>query len=215
MPLVYNATLHNNLLVGIIINVNCVPSFYSPPSSVIPDKADGDRSEEDCRDKNPGNDFRDFPMDRKLTDAELQNFQAIVSSKRTWKKKIFIKPGLGRKIRMSREYCHENFLQFTSSGTDCILCHGILNEKENCTTTRGCITCCVPLCSASNKKFRQPEDSCEYLWHNVLELQELQLPQKVKKEQKRNAADVDSEAIVESEVIVESEPKRRRRKRQR
>ena len=90
------------------------------------------------------------------------------------KAELFVNLGLPGKFRCSCEYVHANSLQFPARGVRCALCHSLLKQEKNCMTTKGCITCCVPLCSAMSNKFEKPEDSCEYRWHNVLDLKSLE-----------------------------------------
>ena len=86
---------------------------------------------------------------------------------------------------MSKDCVHANSLSFRKKGVRCILCNSILKQRINSTTTKGCITCGVPLCSAMSSKFKVPEDSCEYRWHNVFDLDSLEALDKNKNRKKR------------------------------
>ena len=77
---------------------------------------------------------------------------------------------------MSDEYVHTNSINYSSKGTHCTLCRAILKQDQQFTTTKGCITCCVPLCLSSNPKFIDPSESCEYRWHYVIDLESLESP---------------------------------------
>ena len=129
-----------------------------------------------CEDVEPGPCFENLPMDRKLTEKELDTFRNIVKTKKKNKANMFLEPGLGRKIRLSNEYVDTNLMIFTSKGTRCILCYSILKQEQQSTTTKGCATCCVPLCSSTNTKFINPNDSCEYWWHKFMDLKALEPP---------------------------------------
>ena len=131
-------------------------------------------------DKDLGPCFEHLPMDRKLTKGELDTFRNIVKTKKKNKAKMFLEPGLGRKIRLSNEYVHTNSMIFTSKGTRCILCYSILKQEQQ-STTKGCAMCCVPLCSSTKTKFINPNYYCEYQWHKLMDLKGLQ-PPLVKKE---------------------------------
>ena len=86
---------------------------------------------------------------------------------------MFNSHGLARKVRLEKYYPHMNSKEFNKGGTRCIVCYGILKKTTKLTTTKGCMTCGVPLCSATSKKFQNATESCEYLWHNTFDLSNL------------------------------------------
>ena len=70
------------------------------------------------------------------------------------------------------------------------VCWCIVKETKGTSTTKGCATCCVPLCSATSYKFSDPSESCEYRWHNICDLKSLKPAGKTpKKGEKRTIAE--------------------------
>lgn len=126
--------------------------------------------------------------------------------------KLYQQPGLARKVRLSKDYVHTNSRNYGKKGLRCILCHYILKETTGTSTTKGCETCCVPLCSATSYKFNKPEDSCEYRWHNIIDLKSLQPTAKNTKKRKRTIAEsvqAAGEALINM-ATQRKAPKRRR-----
>ena len=102
---------------------------------------------------------------------------------------LYQEPGLARKVRLSKDYIHANSCTFGKKGLRCILCHYILKDDISTSTTKGCVTCCVPLCSATSYKFNNPEESCEYRWHNIVDLKSLSPTKKNTKKRKMTIAE--------------------------
>lgn len=123
-----------------------------------------------CDDIEAGELFEGMPMNRPLSEDELNIFKDKITKKNKMIGELYQKPGLARKIRLSNDSIHTNSRNYGRKGFRCILCHYILKEENGTSTTKGCETCCVPLCSASSSKFKNPKELCEYMWHNVLDL---------------------------------------------
>ena len=130
------------------------------------------------------------------------------------KAELFVSPGLPRKIRLSCEYVHANSLQFPARGVRCALCHSLLKQEKNCMTTKGCVTCCVPLCSAMSNKFEKTEDSCEYRWHHILDLHSLEpsLIQKMPIKRKISETVASVACAVYALLSLSQRPRRKRRR---
>ena len=94
------------------------------------------------------------------------------------KAQLYLEPGLPRKIRLSKEYPPWNIISLNKGGTHCVLCCNILGNKIRKSTTKGCETCQVPLCSSSSNIFVNANESCEYRWHNISDLRTLSKPEK-------------------------------------
>ena len=178
------------------------------------------KKNDNCPDEKPGDLFDGMPMYRPLNDCELKLFKDKILSKYNMVSRIYQQPGLARKVRLSNDYVHTNSRSINSKGLRCILCHYILKEKSGTSTTKGCETCCVPLCSANSYKFKKPEDSCEYRWHNTLDLKSLQpveknQRQKPKEEENKNRPITESEQGAIESLMTLSTPRRSPRKRKR
>ena len=106
-----------------------------------------------CDDLEAGAIFEGMPMDRNLNDTELSKFKSIILNKKKMVGQLYQEPGLARKVRLSKDYIHANSCTFGKKGLRCILCHYILKDDIGTSTTKGCVTCCVPLCSATSYKF--------------------------------------------------------------
>ena len=106
-----------------------------------------------CTDVKPGVLFNDFPMKRKLNQTELVSYADKIKQVRKGKVKLYLKPGLPRQVRLSKYYPHKNTLCLNKKGTTCALCGHLLGDKFRSTTTKGCETCQVPLCSSNSSKF--------------------------------------------------------------
>ena len=110
-------------------------------------------------------------------ESELADYVKLIS-KMKYRGMIYQKPGLPRKVRLSSYYQYVNRKLVNGKGTQCILCHQILKQKSQTSTTKACIICQVPLCSSTSYKFKCLEDSCEWRWHNIENLSILPLPNK-------------------------------------
>ena len=164
-----------------------------------------------CMDMEPGARFADFPMDRKLTANELEKFRDVVKRMKKGKVKLFTEAGLPRKIRLSKDYLYANVEDFSGKGgggTKCILCHRILKDTKHCSTSKGCRICMVALCSSNTNKFLDVKESCEYRWHNSLDLHSLERPKK-----RKNLAEKASDAVGTAVALLGLQRSKRRRKR--
>ena len=91
-----------------------------------------------------------------------------------------------------------------------MLCCRILKETKGTSTTKGCATCCVPLCSATSYKFSDPSESCEYRWHNICDLKSLKPAEKTPKKGEKRTITESVQGAVEGLMNM---ARRQRRKR--
>ena len=108
-------------------------------------------------------------------------------------------------MRLEKYYPHINAKEFNKGGTKYIVCYGILKQKSKLTTTKGCITCGVPLCSANSKKLKEATESCEYRWHNTFDLSTLKIVSKIITNNSNNQTEKSGKNETEQDEINETE----------
>ena len=74
----------------------------------------------------PGKSFDCMPMHRPHNDIELTKFKTVILNKNKGHVKLFLQPGLARKVRLSKYYVHKNSRNFSRNGVKCMLCSLIL-----------------------------------------------------------------------------------------
>ena len=84
----------------------------------------------------PGKSFDGMPMHRQLNDIELTKFKTVILDKNKGHAKLFLQPGLARKVRLSKDYVHTNSRLFSKNGVKCMLCSCILKESKGTSTTK-------------------------------------------------------------------------------
>ena len=126
---------------------------------------------------------------------------------------LYLEPGLPRKIRLSDEYPHTNTLSLNKGGSTFFLCGHLLRDKIRSTTTTGCETCQVPLCSSNLAKFVNLNESCEYRCHHISDLSTLSSPEKRKWAKNVTGAVVEAASFLLQ--MNRNSPFRRRRLRRR
>ena len=109
---------------------------------------------------------------------------AFVSNRKGKKQVLtYVNEPFAKKLRLNKNYKHDNLKQYHEKGQKCILCGVLWKGKKRSTTTKGCSICEVPLCSAEdgNKNHRK-EDSIRVgtygIMRNTSRLQHLKRSQR-------------------------------------
>ena len=69
-----------------------------------------------CDDVKPRVLFDNFPMERRLNQTELGRYVNKIKKVRKGKVKLYLEPGLPRRVRLSKEYPHKNTLCLNRKG---------------------------------------------------------------------------------------------------
>ena len=114
-------------------------------------------------------------MIRKINQTKLRVSMNKVRTLRKGNVKLYLKLGIPRKIRLSKEYPYKNMISLNIRGTKCILCGHLLGDKVCSTTTKCYEICQVPLCSVNSAKSSNTNESCKYRWYYIYDLKTLSI----------------------------------------
>ena len=111
-----------------------------------------------CLNVKPGDIFRGLPMERKWNQRGiLSKLEEVAEKEQRNKAQSFLQPGLGRRVRLGRDYVRTNSRVYGNEGTRCMLYYSILKQEKQSTTINGCQIWHVLLCSAASIKVNDPK----------------------------------------------------------